>query len=185
MLLPAQEGDLPFIRALIREHAHSGSFEEELASDSAESELFFARFADVVSRKTWTRAASPDSSATSAAAAFVFRESALSMPVGFVAIRSAASFGYELWLTALQADHCGRGLGCRMLTEFFATPEGKATSVAQCRLGAPGPQACAHLLAKEGFVVARVGLQTMWRARASLPAELLQWMKTAPFVSLE
>jgi hypothetical protein len=185
MLLPAQEGDLPFIRALVREHAHSGSFEEELASDSAESELFFARFGDVISRKTWTRAASPDPSATSAAAAFVFRESALSKPIGFVAVRAAASFGYELWLTALQAHHCGRGLGRRMLTEFFATPEGKDTVVAQCRLGAPGPQACAHLLAKEGFVVARVGLQTMWLARASLPADVLQWMKTAPFVSRE
>ena len=42
MLAPAHAGHLPTLRALIRESASEGSFDRELATNSPESQLFFA-----------------------------------------------------------------------------------------------------------------------------------------------
>ena len=181
MLLPAQERDLPQICALIRDGAAHRSFDEELARDSVDSAVFFTRLRDVISRRIWVRPAAGAGLEWVPASLFVFHENAASPAIGFVAIRGAGPLGYELWLTALDRQRHGRGLGRRMLTEFFGSPEGSATSVAQCSLHAPGAQACAHILASAGFVVARTGKESAWLARAELPRDALEWIRTAPF----
>jgi GNAT superfamily N-acetyltransferase len=179
----AQQKDLGYMRALIREGARMRSFDEALAADSMECETFFAGFAEVLTRKMWTRPASPGHPAHSPARAFLYQQTSISSPIGFVAIRGIGSLGYELWLTAIDRDIRGRGLGRRMLADFLATEDGKRTTVAQCRLDSPGAQACAHILSTLGFVTARVGQLSLWLARADLPSDALEWMRTVPLQS--
>jgi hypothetical protein len=71
-----------------------------------------------------------------------------------------------------------------MLTEFLATQVGKRTCVAHCAIHSPGAQACAHILGGLGFTTVRVGKVSLWMARADLPADVLNFMRTAPFASL-
>ena len=183
MFVPAQEGDLPYIRALIRDGARSGSFDEELAGDCPESDLFFAGLSEVIVRKVWTRPPAMGLPTHTRALIVLYLETAVSKASGFVAIREIGRLGYELWLTAVDPGRRGCGVGRKMVTDFLATKEGRLTRVAQCRIGSVGAQACAHILGSVGFTAARVGLATIWMARSDLPADTLHWMETAPFVS--
>jgi len=184
MFQRARDSDLPYISELIREGARAGGFDAVLATDCAESRLFFKRLAEVVTKNVWIRGTGKGAAMRSPAALFLYRANTRSPNTGFVAIRGAGQAGFELWLAALDPTERGRGLGRKMLTEFLATPEGKVVTVAQCGLDAEGAQACAHILAKAGFVTAREGNGAVWLARADLPASMHQWLKTAPFTTL-
>ena len=184
MFQRARETDLPYISELIRDGARAGGFDEVLATDCAESRFFFKRLGDVLAKNVWIRGAGTGPAKRSPAAIFLYRVNTRSPNAGFVAIRGAGPAGFELWLVALDAAQRGRGLGRRMITEFLATPEGKVVTVAQCRLDAAGPEACARILGKAGFVTAREGNGAVWLARGDLPASMHQWLKTAPFTTL-
>jgi hypothetical protein len=182
LFIPAREKDLPYLRALIRDGAKEKSFDEELAGESPESELFFANFGEVLARKVWSRPASLGQPRHAPAHVFLYQPTAISVPIGFVAVRGIGRLGDELWLAAIDRDIRGRGIGRRMLVDFFATGDGKRTTVAQCRIDAPGAQACAHVLSTIGFITARVGNDAVWMARADLPSSALDWMRTAPLL---
>jgi len=137
----------------------------------------------VISKRIWVRPASLGLPSQTPAFAFVYHETAISKPTGFVAVRGIGELGYELWLTAIDPGRRGLGIGRRMLAEFLATREGKLTRVAQCALASAGAQACAHILGSLGFRAARVGKDSLWMARSDLPPEILHWMETTPFVS--
>jgi hypothetical protein len=169
--------------ALIREGAKTNGFEAELARDSEESELFFETFREVILKSVWRRPSASGTNVHIPAHAFVYHENAVSNAIGFVAARGIAKIGYELWLAAIDQDRRGVGIGRRMLGEFLSTQVGKRTCVAHCAIDSPGARACAHILGSLGFTTVRVGQRSFWMARADLPHDVLNWMRTAPFAS--
>lgn len=180
LFTPARDKDLPYLRRLIEDGAKAKSFDEELASQSPESELFFANIGEVLARNVWTRPAASGMQSHTPAHVHLYQPTAISIPIGFVATRGIGTLGYELWLTAIDRDIRGRGIGRSMLADFLATSEGRRVAVAQCRIDSPGAQACAHILSTLGFTTARVGKLCVWLARSELPSGALHWMRTAP-----
>ena len=128
MLRPANVVDLPILRALIREGALTGSFDRSLATESRESTLFFNNLRQALASGYFVE---PDPRtgdlATVAVLAFVYlpdEDPTMHRPIGF-GLFKAASIGYELWLTGIDAAWRGRGHGRRMLAELLDTRPGR------------------------------------------------------------
>jgi hypothetical protein len=111
MLRLASEKDLPLVRELIIDGAKAGSFDSALAQPTNEAAYFFSRMRRAVLEHVWLRAALNSESPTAISARiWIYEEWHVSPdPLGFVAVRGAGHFGYELWLAAIQPEY--RGLG--------------------------------------------------------------------------
>jgi ribosomal protein S18 acetylase RimI-like enzyme len=183
MLVPASPKDLTYLRYLIRDGARLGGFDEALAVDCPESDRFFALVSNVITQQEWMRPQSDSSIARTPAQILMYAENAVSVPIGFVAVRGIGPVGHELWLSAIDPDKRRRGKGRRMLSEFVETEIGRCTCVAQCALNSDGGLACAHILGSIGFTTVRVGKLSVWMARSDAPSDFISWMKTTPFAS--
>jgi GNAT superfamily N-acetyltransferase len=183
MLRLSREDDLPLVRELIVDGAQAGSFDSALAHPTEEAAHFFSGVRRVILENVWLRPA-PTSlvQMTVPAAIWVFEApSVCPRPVGFFAVRSAGSFGYELWLAAIQPQYRNRGLGKQMVDELLATPIGGQIMVAQCDLHAVGARRLASILHRAGFASARRGTVCEWLANPGLSPSALAWLKTTPF----
>lgn len=183
MFSPASENDLPELRALIRDGAACGSFDSALAADCPESRLFFENLRGVVSNGVWRRPTQGGGQIAIPAQVLIYRPSLTIASRGFVALRGIGKLGYELWLTALDPECRGLGIGHRMLAEFLETPLGHQTIIAQCDKAAKGSNACASILQAEGFKVARVGHYSMWLVSPLFSSEMIEWIQRLPFSS--
>lgn len=170
MLRPAHIGHLAMLRALIRDGARSGSFQPELAWDSAASERFFAELRQAL-KSGYFVVEDRDSGTmhTVAVPGYVYwaEESAGSEPpVGFGLFRATAGGGYELWLAGLEGAVRGRGHGRAMLSALFATPTGRQTKFMRVRRAGQYASAVARLLDEHGFTATRETKHETWFVRA-------------------
>jgi len=154
MLRPANVVDLPILRALIREGALTGSFDRSLATESRESTLFFNNLRQALASGYFVE---PDPRtgdlATAAVLAFVYQpddDPTLHRPIGF-GLFKAASIGYELWLTGIDAARRGRGHGRRMLGELLDTRPGREAYLVRVQTYGKESPAMAHLLGAFGY----------------------------------
>src|SRR5882724_2807052 len=97
MLAPAHAGHLPTLRALIREGASDGSFDRELATNSLESQLFFANLRQALLTGYFVVEDARGVIARESASGYVYwpadgGEGA--RPVGFGMFKAFGEFGY-------------------------------------------------------------------------------------------
>ena len=127
MLRPANVVDLPVLRALIREGAATGSFDRELATESRNAARFFVNLRQALATGYFVEE-DPRTGrmVTFAAPAFVYvpdDDRTLHRPIGF-GLFKAATVGYELWLTGIDATRRGKGaaqadLYARIVDSYF------------------------------------------------------------------
>lgn len=184
MFLPASENDMPTLRTLIREGARDGGFDAALAVDGIESKLFFENFQEVVVHRVWRRPRQGGGYLELPARVLMYYPASEAKASGFVAVRGIGKLGYELWLTAIDPSLRGQGIGRSMLTEFFTTPLGIKTTIAQCDNVAKGAGTCAAILQTLGFKIVRSGGYSMWLASPLFSPDIVEWIKRLPFTSI-
>ena len=137
MLRPAHIGHLALLRALIREGAREGSFQPELAWDSAASERFFGELRQALKTGYFVvEDRETGAMQTVAVPGYVYwadETVGSDPPVGFGLFRAAPGGGYELWLAGLENALRGKGHGRAMLKALFATPTGQQTRFMRVR----------------------------------------------------
>jgi hypothetical protein len=149
MLQPAHVGHLALLRSLIRDGAAEGSFDRELATDTAEAHEFFEKLKRALVTGYFvehdTRTGKID---TVAVPGYVFwpddRHSGLP-PVGFGLFR-ALDPGYELWLAGLEFAKRGGGHGRALISALLATPPGQRTYVVRVQRASRYMRQISHLL---------------------------------------
>src|SRR5262245_203546 len=138
MLAPAHAGHLPTLRALIREGAADGSFDPELAGNSAETSLFFANLRQALVTGQFVVEDARGVLSQCAVSGYVYwpdKSGNLVEPIGFGLFRGFGDFGYELWLTAVASARRGGGHGRALLNSLLATPAGRLAFVARVQTG--------------------------------------------------
>jgi hypothetical protein len=171
MLRPAHIGHLALLRALIRDGARDGSFQPDLAWDSAASERFFDELRQAL-KTGYFVVQDPDTGAmqTVAVPGYVYwadEAAGSDPPVGFGLFRAAPGGGYELWLAGLESAIRGKGHGRAMLKALFATPTGRETRFMRVRRSGSYAAAVAKLLAEHGFTATRETRHETWFVRAT------------------
>jgi ribosomal protein S18 acetylase RimI-like enzyme len=170
MLRPAHIGHLAMLRSLIRDGARDGSFQPELAWDSAASDRFFGELRQAL--KTGYFVVEDRESGTMQTVAvpgYVYwadETAGSEPPVGFGLFRASPGGGYELWLAGLEDAVRGRGHGRAMLNALFATPIGQQTKFMRVRRSGQYAAAVAKLLADHGFTATRETKNETWFVRA-------------------
>jgi GNAT superfamily N-acetyltransferase len=170
MLRPAHIGHLAMLRSLIRDGARDGSFEPELAWDSADSERFFGELKQALKSGYFVvEDRQTGAMRTVAVPGYVYwADEAVGNdpPVGFGLFRAAHGGGYELWLAGLEGAARGKGHGRAMLKALFDTPTGKATRYVRVRRASRYAEAIARLLEQRGFTATRETLHETYFVRA-------------------
>jgi ribosomal protein S18 acetylase RimI-like enzyme len=170
MLQPAHIGHLALLRALIRDGAREGSFQPELAWDSAASERFFGDLRQALKSGYFVvEDRETGAMQTVAVPGYVYwadETAGSEPPVGFGLFRAAPGGGYELWLAGLESAVRGRGHGRAMLNALFATPTGRQTRFMRVRRSGQYATAVAKLLAEHGFTATRETRHETWFVRA-------------------
>ena len=119
MLRPAHIGHLAMLRSLIRDGARDGSFQPELAWDSAESERFFAELKQALKSGYFVvHDRATQEMSTVAVPGYVYwadENIGAEPPVGFGLFRAVRGGGFELWLAGLEGALRGKGHGKSML----------------------------------------------------------------------
>lgn len=174
MLRPAHIGHLALLRSLIRDGAREGSFQPDLAWDSAAAERFFTELRQAL-KTGYFVVEDPQTGAmqTVAVPGYVYwadDRTASAPPVGFGLFRAAPGGGYELWLAGLETAVRGKGHGRAMLKALFATPTGRETRFMRVRRGSAYAEAIARLLAEHGFTATRETRNETWFVRTSSAA---------------
>jgi ribosomal protein S18 acetylase RimI-like enzyme len=174
MLRPAHIGHLAMLRSLIRDGARDGSFQPELAWDSAESERFFAELKQAL-KSGYFVVEDPQTGEmrTVAVPGYVYWADETvgnEPPVGFGLFRAARGGGYELWLAGLDSALRGRGHGRAMLAALFETPTGRATRFVRVRRASRYAEAIAGLLEVHGFTATRETPHETYFVRATAVA---------------
>ncbi len=170
MLRPAHIGHLAVLRSLIRDGARDGSFQPELAWDSAASERFFDELRQALKTGYFVvQDRETGGVHTVAVPGYVYwpdETAGTEAPVGFGLFRAAPGGGYELWLAGLEGALRGRGHGRAMLNALFATPTGRKTRFMRVRRSGQYAAAVARLLAEHGFTPTRETKHETWFVRA-------------------
>ena len=170
MLRPAHIGHLALLRALIRDGAREGSFQPELAWDSAYSERFFDELRQALKTGYFVvQDQETGGMKTVAVPGYVYwadETVGSDPPVGFGLFRATPSGGYELWLAGLENTLRGRGHGRAMLNALFDTPIGRQTRFMRVRREGRYASAVARLLADHGFTATRETKHETWFVRA-------------------
>ena len=159
------------LRALIRDGAREGSFQPELAWDSAASERFFSELRQALKTGYFVvQDAQTGAMQTVAVPGYVYwadETAGSEPPVGFGLFRAAPGGGYELWLAGLESAVRGKGHGRAMLKALFDTPIGRQTRFMRVRRGGAYAGAVAKLLAAHGFTPTRETKHETWFVRAT------------------
>ena len=187
MLRPAHIGHLALLRSLIRDGVRDGSFQPELAWDSAVSGRFFAELRQALKSGYFVvEDLETGSLKTVAVPGYVYwadESAAAEPPVGFGLFRAAPGGGYELWLAGLDNAFRGKGHGRAMLDALFATPTGQQTRFMRVRREGRYARAVARLLATHGFTATRETRHETWFVRAANRMPLPRGAATLPFAS--
>jgi ribosomal protein S18 acetylase RimI-like enzyme len=157
------------LRALIRDGAREGSFQPELAWDSAASERFFGELRQALKTGYFVVAdRETGQMQTVAVPGYVYwadETAGSAPPVGFGLFRAAPGGGYELWLAGLEAAVRGKGHGRSMLHALFGTPIGQQTRFVRVRRTGRYAEPVARLLAEHGFTATRETRNETWFVR--------------------
>jgi ribosomal protein S18 acetylase RimI-like enzyme len=171
MLRPAHIGHLAMLRSLIRNGAREGSFQPELAWDSAASERFFGELRQALKTGYFVvQDSQTGAMQTVAVPGYVYwadETAGSDPPVGFGLFRAAPGGGYELWLAGLESALRGKGHGRAMLKALFDTPTGRQTRFMRVRRGGAYAAAVTKLLAEHGFTPTRETKFETWFVRAT------------------
>jgi GNAT superfamily N-acetyltransferase len=186
MLSAAHAGHLPVLRTMIRTAAAEGSFDRELAHDSPEVQLFFANLRQALVTGYFVEQDSNGSGYPVAAPGYVYwpdDRRAEERPVGFGVFKAFAEFGYELWLTGVDANWRRAGHGRRMLAALLATPAGQLAWTVRVQRSGASSSAMTRLLAEQGYSVAREGQTQAWFLRHDAPPALVGRMRSARIIA--
>ena len=186
MIAPAHAGHLATLRALIREGAAEGSFDRELASNSADTQLFFANLRQALVTGYFVIEDARGVLSRRAAPGYVYwpeSRSDLSQPVGFGLFRAFGDVGYELWLTGVSSEWRRNGHGRAMLKALLATPAGHLAWVVRVQQKSLSGTAMERLLEEHDFAVARESETTRWYLRADAPEALRKRVIESPIVT--
>jgi GNAT superfamily N-acetyltransferase len=185
MLSAAHAGHLPALRAMIRAGAVEGSFERDLAADTPDVRMFFANLRQALVTGYFVDQDLQGNGIPRAAPGYVYwpnERAPDDRPVGFGLFKAFGDFGYELWLTGVDAAWRGAGHGRTMLTSLLATPAGRlAWTVRVQRLG-PSAAVMKHLLEEHRYAVVRESRAQMWFLRNDAPPALMERMRGARIV---
>ncbi len=138
MLRAATLEHSPLIHRWLRAGAADGSFETEIADDSAAATLFLATV-DGALATGYLKVPGPEGRLDREVhvAGYVYSPREGASPVGFGLFREVGPEDFELWLTGVAVEARGRGHGRAMMRELLATPPGRLTSLVRCtRTGA-------------------------------------------------
>ena len=183
MIAPAHAGHLATLRALIREGAAEGSFDPELATNSPETQLFFANLRQALVTGYFVVEDARGVLSRRAVPGYVYWPEArdeFSRPVGFGLFRAFADTGYELWLTGVAATWRGAGHGRSMLSALLATPAGRMAWVVRVQQPSGSGAVMERLLAEHAYAPVRETPSTRWFLRADAPATLRERIVEAP-----
>jgi ribosomal protein S18 acetylase RimI-like enzyme len=181
MLYPAHVVHLPILRALIRDGAANGTFDRELATDTREAALFFSNLRQALKTGYFVEEDPRSGDLTTVAVpgyVYIPDRGAASVPIGFGLFR-ATVFGYELWLSGVEAAWRGHGHGRAMIDALLNTAEGKRAYVMRISRFGRDAAAMAHLLSSLGYARARESARHTWYVRADAPLGLAEHIRTA------
>jgi hypothetical protein len=182
MLQPAHVGHLALLRTLIRQGAADGSFDRDLALDSAGAEEFFAKLKRALVTGYFVEDIGSGKLATVAVPGYVFwpddRNSG-TPPVGFGLFRSIDGAGYELWLAGLDLAARGGGQGRALLASLFATPPGQKTYIVRVQRDSRYIKALQALLGEFGFAAIGDTARLRWFQHRDAPEALAQRVHNA------
>lgn len=176
-LVAATPAHFDAMRRLLRDGARAGSFESELALDTAASTRFFDRLREAVSCGRFDNGGDRPV----AVHAWVHEiDGGGEPPAGFAIVKALAPGLFELWLMGVDPARRRRGIGAAMLRALRATPAGTVTHIA--RVNAEGGHAAAmgRLLVGAGYACERTGREVDWYVHASAPASLQAFVRSAP-----
>ena len=185
MLAPAHAGHLGLLQNWIKSGAAEGSFDRELATDSAESTLFFANLSQALVVGYFVQEDARGQLIRCATSGYMYCPDGTgdrSRPIGFGLFKALSNIGFELWLTGLDRAWRGQGHGRGMLSAMLATPAGQQAFVVRVdRTGASGAT-MQHLLESLDFTAVRDTSDLRWFVRGNAPADIAARVRTAPQV---
>lgn len=185
MLSAAHAGHLPTLRAMIRQGAMEGSFDRTLIQDTLEVRTFFANLRQALVTGYFVEQNSLGHTFPVAAPGYVYWPNdrrAEQPPIGFGLFKAFADFGYELWLTGVDAAWRGNGHGRSMIASLLATPAGRLAWTVRVQRAGASHEAMTHILADHGYTVAREGRTQLWFLRHDAPHALVERMRKARIV---
>ena len=185
MVTPAHAGHLGMLRNWIRSGAAEGSFDRELAQDSADSTLFFANLRQALTVGYFVQEDPRGRLYTSPASGYMYYTDRIgdpSRPIGFGLFKALPRMGYELWLTGIDNAWRGRGHGHAMLTAILATPAGRLAYVVRVDPEGASGAAMQHLLEALDFHTVRETADLRWFVRGDAPADIAVRIRNAPVV---
>ena len=175
MIAPAHAGHLATLRALIREGAAEGSFDRELATDSADTKMFFANLRQALVTGYFVIEDARGVLSRRAVPGYVYwpeDRNEFSQPVGFGLFRAFGDLGYELWLTGVSSAWRRNGHGRAMLTALLETPAGRLAWTVRVQHRSGSSSATERLLAEHDFAPARETETIRWYLRGDAPEAL-------------
>jgi GNAT superfamily N-acetyltransferase len=185
MIAPAHAGHLATLRALIREGAAEGSFDRELATDSADTKLFFANLRQALVTGYFVIEDARGVISRRAVPGYVYwpeDRNEYSQPVGFGLFRAFGDLGYELWLTGVSSAWRRNGHGRAMLAALLETPAGRLAWTVRVHHQSGSISAMERLLAEHDFAPARETETTRWYLRGDAP-DVLRARVDAPIAT--
>ncbi len=175
MLQPAHVGHLALLRTLIRQGAADGSFDRDLAVDSAAGEEFFAKLKRALVTGYFVEDVGTGKLATVSVPGYVFwpddRHSGMP-PVGFGLFRSIEATGYELWLAGLDLTARSGDQGRALLAALFGTPPGQKTYIVRVHRDSNHIKDLQSLLVDFGFSAIGDTAQLRWFLHRDAPEAL-------------
>ena len=186
MIEPSHAGHLATLRALIREGAAEGSFDRELATDSAETKLFFENLRQALVTGYFVVEDARGVLSRRAVPGYVYWPEVrtnVSQPVGFGLFRAFGDLGYELWLTGVSSAWRRNGHGRAMLAALLATPAGRLAWVVRVQRHSDSGPAMSRLLAEHQFAPARETETSRWFLRSDSPEALRARVTDAPIAT--
>ena len=187
MLAPAHAGHLGLLRNWIRSGAAEGAFDRDLASDSAETTLFFANLRQALVVGYFVQEDPQGGLVMRSASGYVYRPTPgdRSHPIGFGLFKALPGLGYELWLTGIDRAWRRQGHGRAMLSAMLATPAGKLAHVVRVDPAGSSGATMQRLLESLDFAAVRETLNMRWFVRGDAPPEVAARILAAPLVRRE
>ena len=185
MIAPAQSGHFRALQNWIRAGAAKGSFDADLAVNSAESTLFFANLHQALLTGVFLQQNASGNIAPRSASGYVYwpDDGDRNLPIGFGLFRALADACFELWLTGVDGNERGRGHGRAMLAALLRTPAGKLAYVVRVNRGGPDASTMLHLVESLGFRIERESPAQFWLVRTDAPPSVAAAIRHARLVN--